>query len=149
MVKWLNARGIMILIKWKQVNREVPSSNPADIIYHFSIFHVISYVTKTSIYIVFIYQLAIQTMVVSSVYISKLICQFRINLYQVNETELWLEVNREKQFVNYWQTSRLTIKRVIRAGRVRASPLWNVHYFTCYVQRIHHQRVLRHWSYFK
>ena len=51
MVKWLNARGIMILIKWKQVNREVPSSNPADIIYQFSIFHVISYVTKTSIYI--------------------------------------------------------------------------------------------------
>ena len=37
MVKWLNARGIMILIKWKQVNRGVPSSNPADIIYQFSI----------------------------------------------------------------------------------------------------------------
>ena len=37
----------MILIKWKQVNREVPSSNPADFIYQFSIFHVISYVTKT------------------------------------------------------------------------------------------------------
>ena len=36
----------MILIKWKQVNREVPSSNPADFIYQFSIFHVISYVTK-------------------------------------------------------------------------------------------------------
>ena len=46
MVKWLNARGIMILIRWKQVNREVRSSNPADIIYQFSIFHVISYVTK-------------------------------------------------------------------------------------------------------
>ena len=41
----------MILIKCKQVNREVRSSNPADIIYQFSIFHVISYVTKTSIYI--------------------------------------------------------------------------------------------------
>ena len=54
MVKWLNARGIMILIKWKQVNREVPSSNPADIIYQFSIFHVISYVTKTSIYILYV-----------------------------------------------------------------------------------------------
>ena len=32
MVKWLNARGIMILIKCKHVNREVEGSRPADII---------------------------------------------------------------------------------------------------------------------
>ena len=32
MVKWLNARGIMILIKCKHVNREVEGLSPADII---------------------------------------------------------------------------------------------------------------------
>ena len=39
----------LILIKCKQVNWEVGSSNPADIICQFSNFHVISYVTKSSI----------------------------------------------------------------------------------------------------
>ena len=55
MVKWLNVPGIMILIKSKQVNREVEILNPADIIYQYSIFHVISHVTKTSIYIIQLY----------------------------------------------------------------------------------------------
>ena len=32
MVKWLNARGIMILIKCKHVNRQVEGSSLADII---------------------------------------------------------------------------------------------------------------------
>ena len=52
MVKWFNARGIMILIKCKYVNREVEGSSSADIILKFSNFHVISHVIKTSIYMI-------------------------------------------------------------------------------------------------